>query len=47
MLLILSIFGLIEQIRDDESIDNISWIEDMISAMRTLEKVAKMDGEAE
>lgn len=39
-------FGLIEQIRDDSSIDNILWIEDMIGAMRTLEKAAK-DGEAE
>jgi len=39
-------YGLIEQIRDDESIDNISWIEDMIRAMRTLEEAAKMDGEA-
>ena len=38
-------FGLIEQIRDDTSIDNISWIEDMIGAMRTLEEAAKMDGE--
>lgn len=40
-------FGLIEQIRDDERIDNISWIEDMIRAMRTLEEAAKGDGEAE
>ena len=39
-------FGLIEQIRDDERIDNISWIEDMIRAMLTLEAAAK-DGEAE
>ena len=40
-------FGLIEQIRDDESIDNISWIEDIIGAMRVLEEAAKMDGEAD
>ena len=37
-------FGLIEQIRGDEGIDNILWIEDMIGAMRTLEAAAK-DGE--
>jgi len=40
-------FGLIEQIRDDSSIDNILWIEDMIGAMRTLEEAAKKDGEAD
>ena len=39
-------FGLIEQIRVDEGIDNILWIEDMIGAMRTLEKAAEMDGKA-
>lgn len=37
-------FGLIEQIRVDEGIDSIIWIEDMIGAMRTLEAAAK-DGE--
>lgn len=40
-------FGLIEQIRNDTGIDNILWIEDMIGAMRTLEKAANMDGEAD
>lgn len=37
-------FGLIDQIRADEGIDNIRWIEDMIGVMRTLEAAAK-DGE--
>ena len=39
-------FGLIEQIRVEEGIDNILWIEDMIGAMRTREKAAK-DGDTE
>lgn len=37
---------LYDVIRTDTDIDNIGWLEDMIGAMRTLEKAAEMDGEA-
>ena len=34
-------FNLLSVIKDDDSIDNIFWVEDMIAAMRVLEKAAK------
>ena len=34
-------FNLLSVIKDDDSIDNIFWVEDMIAAMRVLERAAK------